>query len=123
MKIISASHSHRAIVATLFTAAALVAACNRAPGEPTVGQKADTAIAKGADATKDVALTASIKTELARDPTLSALAINVDTNEGRVSLRGKAPDPAAVERATQIARATQGVVSVDNQLVVEPRTN
>jgi hyperosmotically inducible periplasmic protein len=114
----------RLLITSAFIAtAALAAACNRAPNEPTVGQQVDTAIAKGADTTKDVALTASIKTELARDPTLSALSINVDTNEGRVSLRGKAPDAAAVERATAIARATQGVVSVDNQLVVESRTN
>jgi osmotically-inducible protein OsmY len=117
------SRSRWPAVATLVAAAALATACNRSPNEPTVGQKVDNVIAKSADTTKDVALTASIKTELARDPALSALAIDVDTNGGRVSLRGKAPDAAAVQRATAIARATQGVVGVDNQLVVEPRSN
>lgn len=111
-----------AITAALVTAA-LVAACDRSANETTVGQKVDNAATKVSDTTRDVALTASIKTELARDPSLSALAINVDTNEGRVSLRGKAPSAAAVQRATAIAQATQGVVSVDNQLVVEPSSN
>jgi hyperosmotically inducible periplasmic protein len=110
-----------ALIAAL--AAALVAACDRSPTAPTVGQKVDNAAGKVSDTTKDVAVTASIKTELARDPSLSALAINVDTTDGRVSLRGKAPNAAAVQRATVIAQATQGVVSVDNQLVIEPSSN
>ena len=40
---------------------------------------------------------------------------------GRVMLKGEAPDSAAVERATAIARGTDGVVSVDNQLTVKPK--
>lgn len=113
----------------LLVAAALAAGCNRTPTEQaaqtgatsTVGEKVDSAVAKTADMAKDVAVTAAIKTELARDPGLSALAINVDTTAGRVQLKGKAPNSAAVERATEIARRTDGVVSVDNQLTVEPK--
>jgi hyperosmotically inducible periplasmic protein len=112
-------------IALLVAATALAAGCDRAPTPPTagttVGEKVDNAIAKSADTAKDAAVTASIKTELARDPGLSALSINVDTTAGKVSLKGKAPDSAAVERATAIARGTEGVVSVDNQLTVEPK--
>lgn len=110
------------VVAAIIVTSLLATACNRSPTEPTVGQKIDTAIAKTADKTKDLAVTASISANLARDPALSALSINVDTADGRVTLRGKAPDAAAVGRATAIAKATEGVVSVDNQLTVEPRS-
>lgn len=105
----------------LVAAVATVTGCDSKPTETAVGRKVDSVVAQTADATKDAALTTTIKAELARDPSLSALAINVDTTAGRVALRGKAPDAVAVERATAIALATQGVVSVDNQLVVEPR--
>ena len=121
------THINSIPLALLVAAAGLAAGCDRAPNQPsaqpgsTVGEKVDNAIAKTADATKDAAVTAAIKTELARDPGLSALSINVDTTAGRVMLKGKAPDSAAVERATAIARRTDGVVSVDNQLTVEPK--
>ena len=120
------THINKLPIALLVAAAALAAGCNnRTPSEPaattTVGEKVDNAVAKTADTAKDVAVTAAIKTELAKDPGLSALSINVDTTAGRVLLKGKAPDSAAAERATEIARRTEGVVSVENQLTVEPK--
>lgn len=66
----------------------------------------------------DAMITTSVKTELAKDPTLSALRINVDTDSGRVALRGTAPDVDAKDRATKLASNVKGVVSVDNQLVI-----
>jgi osmotically-inducible protein OsmY len=66
----------------------------------------------------DAVITTSVNAELAKDPALSALHINVDTDAGRVALKGTAPDAAAKERATQLASAVKGVVSVDNQLTV-----
>ncbi len=117
--------THKMPLALLVAAAALAAGCDRTPSQPgastTVGEKMDNAVVKSADTVKDVALTAAIKTELARDPGLSALSINVDTTAGRVVLKGTAPDTAAAERATEIARRTDGVVSVDNQLTVQPK--
>ncbi|KNZ31894.1 MAG: hypothetical protein AD742_14680 [Methylibium sp. NZG] len=124
-----------------------LAACNRAPDERTVGQKVDATVetiekkadqaaaavkedaavardnagqAMDAAATKvkDATITTSINAELARDASLSALKIDVDTVGGRVSLRGTAPDAPARERATQLAKQVEGVVSVDNQLQV-----
>lgn len=67
---------------------------------------------------KDAAITTSINAELAKDANLSALKINVDTTSGRVALKGTAPDAAARDRATQLAQRVDGVVGVDNQLVV-----
>lgn len=68
----------------------------------------------------DAVITTSVNAELAKDSKLSALKINVDTSAGRVALRGTAPDTASRERATQLAMAVKGVVSVDNQLTIDP---
>ena len=71
-------------------------------------------------AVADAVIVTSVKAELARDPKLSALAIDVDATAGRVLLRGTAPDADSRLRATTLAAGTQGVSSVDNQLVVQP---
>ena len=66
----------------------------------------------------DATLSAEVSVALAKDPGLSALKIDVDTSDGRVVLRGNAPDAQARDRATQLAQNVKGVVSVDNQLIV-----
>ncbi len=50
---------------------------------------------------------------------MRALAVNVDTKNGAVVLKGSAPTDAAREKAAGIAKAVKGVTSVDNQLVVK----
>lgn len=67
----------------------------------------------------DAAITASIKADLAKDPDLSALRINVDTRAGQVALYGSAPSEEARQRAGRIAMAVKGVGQVDNKLAVE----
>jgi hyperosmotically inducible protein len=76
------------------------------------------AAADVSDKVKDAAITTAVNAKLAQDKTLSAMRIDVDTVDGKVSLRGMAPDPSARERATTLASAVDGVKSVDNQLVV-----
>jgi hyperosmotically inducible protein len=66
----------------------------------------------------DAAITASVKTQIAKDSDLSALNVNVDTNNGQVTLHGSAPTPAAKDKATTLASAVKGVSGVDNQLTV-----
>jgi hypothetical protein len=134
-----------ALIAAL--AVAGLAACNRPADDRTAGERVDSAIAKterqGAqmkedarsatanagqatervagdmsNKVKDAAITTAVNAKLAQDKGLSALRIDVDTVDGRVSLRGTAPDSAARERAQMLASAVDGVVSVDNQLVV-----
>jgi hyperosmotically inducible protein len=70
------------------------------------------------DRVADASITTAVNAELAKDPDLSALAIDVDTVDGRVQLIGKAPNQAARERASLLAAAVNGVRAVDNQLVV-----
>ena len=79
------------------------------------------AMDKVGNAVEDAAITASVNAELAKDPKLSALKINVDTAQGRVALKGTAPDATSRDRATQLAAAVKGVMSVDNQLTVDSR--
>lgn len=72
--------------------------------------------AKGA--IDDAAITAKVNASLAKDPDLSALKINVDTVNGKVTLNGPAPTTVARDRAETIAKAVDGVTAVNNQLVV-----
>lgn len=67
----------------------------------------------------DVSVTARVSTGLAQDSVLSALKIDVDTNNGVVTLTGPAPTQEAKERASSIAQGVKGVNSVVNQLVVQ----
>ncbi len=80
------------------------------------GSDAGKAMSEGAS---DMAITAKVNAALAADDQLSALKINVDTESGRVALKGTAPDADSRERATTLAAAVDGVVAVDNRLVVE----
>lgn len=74
---------------------------------------------KMANTMDDVSITTAVSAELVRDPELSALKINVDTKNGSVTLNGPAPTLAAKEKATTLAKAVSGVLSVDNKLVVK----
>lgn len=83
-----------------------------------VAKKVENAADKVGNAVADAAVTASVNAELAKDAKLSALRINVDTNNGRVLLSGSAPDADSRERATRLAGAVKGVTSVENRLQV-----
>jgi hypothetical protein len=87
--------------------------------EAALDKAGDKAKALGAQVEKsaeEAAITAKVKADLVKDPELSALAINVDTNGSVVTLNGTAPNPKAAERAQKIAIATQGVTEVRNNL-------
>ncbi|CAN7434011.1 BON domain-containing protein [Acidovorax sp. LjRoot74] len=66
----------------------------------------------------DATITAQVSAGLAKDPDLSAVKINVDTVNGKVTLNGPAPSTLARDRAETIAKAISGVTAVNNQLVV-----
>ena len=138
--------NHRLIMIAPLTAALLaLAACdNKTPTTETAGQKLDSVIASteqktdqlsadakvnAAEAKKDTSealtdagITTRVNAQLAADPALSAIKIDVDTSNGRVRLSGTAPDDQARDRATTMASAVTGVVSVDNQLKVEKKS-
>jgi Predicted periplasmic or secreted lipoprotein len=83
---------------------------------------ADNTKAMGAaagDKIDDASITAQVNASLAKDKDLSAIKIDVDTQNGVVTLSGPAPTATAKERASQIARSVKGVSSVNNQLTIK----
>ncbi|HKN15023.1 MAG TPA: BON domain-containing protein [Candidatus Binatus sp.] len=74
-------------------------------------------------AVKDTAITAKVKTALARDKNVSSSGIHVDTVAGVVTLKGSVPSPEMAQQAAQLAEQTEGVKSVNNQLLVITSAN
>jgi hyperosmotically inducible periplasmic protein len=134
------------VISSLFVVAALLSACDKT--ETTLGQKVDGAVvsteraasaakadmkeaakeakvaateAKSAvtTSTLDGVITTKVNAELVKDPSLSALKIDVDTTDGHVVLKGAAPSATSRDRAASLAGAVEGVKDVDNRLVVE----
>jgi hyperosmotically inducible periplasmic protein len=69
-------------------------------------------------AVKDTTITAKIKTALAGDKNVRASAIHVDTVAGVVTLNGQVSSLEMAQHAAQVAEQTEGVRSVNNQLMV-----
>lgn len=141
------THRYTALFAAA-AATVLIAACGEKLDDSTVGQQIDNSTAtvqsaatemkndaqvaandmqaagsRAADSVAatatDMAITTKVNAALAADDQLSALKIDVDTEAGNVALTGTAPDEASRERATTLAAAVDGVVTVDNRLTVE----
>jgi hyperosmotically inducible protein len=69
--------------------------------------------------TTDAAITYAVKTQFLADPEVSGLKINVDTDDGVVTLRGNVKSMAEADKASAIARQSSGVKSVVNDLRVD----
>ena len=104
------------LLLTTLVASAFLAGCgtlagspDRADGAPhrTVGQAVD-----------DAKIVTELKAKFAADPDLSAFKINVDSTQGFVRLKGEVKTFAARQKAESMARAIDGVKSVDNQLLI-----
>lgn len=83
--------------------------------------KADSTRTMGAaagDKVDDAAITAKVNASLVRDKDLGAIRIDVDTQDGVVTLSGLAPSASAKEHASELARTVPGVHSVNNQLTI-----
>ena len=92
----------------------------------TAGQKIDNAVeatkdaaSNAVDAVGEAGITGKVNAALVGDPELSALKINVDTKDGVVTLNGEAPNQSAKDRAADLAKAVEGVTSVNNLLTVK----
>jgi osmotically-inducible protein OsmY len=69
-------------------------------------------------AVKDVTITAKVKKALHDDPATGPSDIHVSTKTGVVTLTGQVSSREAADRAQELASHTNGVKSVDNQLMV-----
>ena len=89
--------------------------------EQGVGKAADKtaqALGKAGDKTSDASVTTLVKANFTNEKLLKDSAIDVDTTNHVVTLRGTVDSAAAKERAETIARRTDGVTRVVNQLIV-----
>ena len=82
--------------------------CAVTSGHETVGEYAD-----------DATITTRVKTRFAKDPTVSAMRIHVDTDKGMVSLRGTAKSQAERDQAERIAASVPDVKGVQNNITIE----
>ena len=67
----------------------------------------------------DATITATVKSKLLWSKNTEGMEMDVDTRMGAVTLNGAAENGASRELAGRMAQNTRGVVSVDNQLVVD----
>jgi BON domain len=66
----------------------------------------------------DAGLTTKVKTKLAADDTVKAYQIDVDTKDKIVTLTGSVDSQAAKDQAVAIARGTEGVADVVDNITV-----
>lgn len=71
--------------------------------------------------TEDAATTTRIKAALTLNTQVSALDIHVETSNSNVILTGKVPTDNDRRVAEEIVRGTKGVVTVANNLQVDPK--
>jgi hyperosmotically inducible protein len=67
----------------------------------------------------DATIVTKVKSQLAADDEIKALAIDVDAKDGMVTLTGSVPNDAAKDRAADIVKNTEGIKGLDNQLTVK----
>ena len=70
----------------------------------------------------DTTITSKITAKFAADDVVSVFEIGVRTYRGTVTLTGAVGSIAARNRAESIARGTKGVQAVNNQIVLEDRS-
>ena len=68
----------------------------------------------------DPGITTAVKSKLAADDTVKSYRIDVDTKDRVVTLNGAVDTAAAKARAVELARGTEGVTNVVDQLTVSP---
>jgi osmotically-inducible protein OsmY len=86
-----------------------------APEEQEPGSETGAGIGQGI---QDAAMTARIKSRLLLNDSTNGLKINVDTSNKEVTLNGTVETEAEKNLAEEIARSTEGVRDVQNQLKI-----
>jgi len=80
--------------------------------------KTENAASKSGEFITDAAITSEVKTKFLAEPGVSGLKINIDTNDGVVTLSGNVKSKAEADKAVAIARQSAGVKRVVNNLRV-----
>jgi hyperosmotically inducible periplasmic protein len=92
------------VIPTIIALVALLAGCN-------------------SQAVDDSAITAKVKSKLATDSDTSAIRISVETKEGVVTLTGNVPTDTEKSKAETLAKNTDGVKRVQNEIKVTPESS
>jgi len=95
-------------LATVSAVALLLGACSVTEGKQTTGQYVD-----------DATVSTRVRTAIVRDPNVSLTELDVKTMNGTVQLSGFTDQQAKKDRAGQIAKSTEGVKDVKNDIIVK----
>lgn len=79
--------------------------CTSTPTQESTGEYVDNSV-----------ITARVKTAIFKEPSLKSAEINVETFKGEVQLSGFVSSQSDINRAVEIARAVDGVKSVENDM-------
>jgi len=110
----AARHTLRAVVAA--SAAILVlGACTRDERQE-ARTEAKQATNTAANVVDNAALTTKVKAALLADELVKGTQINVDSDNGVVTLSGAVDSPAHMQKAEQVAKGVSGVTRVQNNL-------
>jgi hyperosmotically inducible protein len=94
----------------------VLAACSPSAAN-TARTETSKAVAGAEKAMDDAALTARVKSVLLADAQVKGTKIDVDTNNGVVTLQGNVSSPSEKSRAEQLAQQVEGVKEVHNNLM------
>jgi len=94
----------RLVIPTIIAVVAFLAGCN-------------------SQAIDDSAITAKVKSKLATDTQTSAIRISVETKEGVVTLTGNVPSDTEKSKAETLAKNTDGVRRVQNEIKITPESS
>lgn len=97
-----------AIASAIAVSTVLMTGCAVVRDQQTVGSYID-----------DATITTQVKARFAEDPTVSAMAIKVETLKGVVQLSGFAKTSAEREKAATLAANVNGVARVVNDIMVK----
>ena len=85
----------------------------------TAGEKTENGVNKAGQVVNDAWITTKVHSRFTGEDLLKGSDIDVDTNEHVVTLKGTVPTSAARTRALEIARTTDGVTKVVDQLTIK----
>jgi hyperosmotically inducible protein len=101
------------LVAAVFSVPAMTTSVIAQEKKPTTTEKIKENVG-------DAKITATIKSQFAKDKLVKATKINVDTdNKGVVTLKGNVKSQAEADKAVEIAKGVKGVASVNSELTVK----
>ena len=121
-------HAYSAVIAAAIGCTALgLTACQQKQsagqkmkqGAQEMGQGVKQGASETGQFLSDSAITTKVKSKLAANQGLSSFGIHVETNNGVVTLTGSVDKDSERSLATQVARDTDGVKGVNNNITVK----